>query len=262
MLRSFGSVFGLSLLLAGLPSPTEAPAAENPSPALASPGDDGGNTREVQVRVAQAAPVSERVLPIRFHPQHTQVWCWAATIAMVAEYLKAFPLEDCVVLSEYDARLGGLGVCCAQPGFCNRTGQVQEMGAIIGNIFGLQGQHFSRPLSYADIVSQINNQHPMIAALTTGYSGHVVVLAGYRAPNTVVVLDPLYGQYDVAYDVLLANWTYGRWTETFTFTTPPATEPKCQVRGENVPYMALCQGPWGAAPCQQWTNRYRLQCWR
>ena len=154
-------------------------------------------------------------LQITFHRQNTSVWCWAATIAMVVEYTKGTPIEDCQVLSLYDASLGGFGLCCQFPQGCIRGGQLWEMAYIMESLFGVVGEYWPSYLSFSQIQQNINNGYPMIASLSTGYSGHVVVLSGYASPDIVIVLDPIYGRYKVNYSTLLQNWQYGTWIATF-----------------------------------------------
>lgn len=150
--------------------------------------------------------------------QHSQVSCWAATIAMVVEYLKSFNVEDCEVLAEYDMRLGGRGLCCSGANECMRTGGLGEMGILFSKIFAIHGQ-VKGPLSFGDIVEEIDHDRPLIAALQRPGGGHVVVLAGYREADSVLVLDPIYGRAWASYDSLKANWQYGIWTNTIVFST-------------------------------------------
>jgi len=155
-------------------------------------------------------------LDVPFHPQHTPVWCWAATIAMVGEYMTGQKAEDCEVLSAYDQALGGFGTCCQNPQPCNRTGQVQEMKIILGNLYGLSGYHYNKPLSYTDLKNEIDNGRPMIAALQKNFSGHVVVIVGYSPPQNIIILDPMSGRHEVPYQQVRANFQTGHWSQTLT----------------------------------------------
>jgi hypothetical protein len=161
-------------------------------------------------------PARAEELDVQFHAQNTIVWCWAAAIAMVGDYVTGNTAEDCQVLAAYDRMLNGPGLCCQYPAPCTRTGGSQEIAVILGNIFGLTGRHFPRPLSYAELKDQIDANQPMIAALSTGFSGHAVVITGYEDPNLVIVLDPMSGRQVVPYPQLRASWQHGFWSETFT----------------------------------------------
>lgn len=159
-------------------------------------------------------------LEINFHRQNTVVWCWAATIAMVVEYVKGENIEDCEVLSRYDRSLGGPGNCCYGDRRCIRTGQISEMGQILGNIFNIRGRYISKPPSFQELKNSINNDNPIIATLQHPRgSGHVVVVSGYQNPNRVVVLDPMHGKHIVNYNTLIANFEYGYWTGSFLLTS-------------------------------------------
>ncbi len=160
--------------------------------------------------------VEAKELNVSFHPQNTLVWCWAATIAMIGEYVTGQPAEDCEVLSAYDRMLMGPGNCCEFPQSCLRTGHSQEIKSILSNIYGISGYHHVRPLSFDEIKSEIDDDQPFIAALRGGFSGHVVVVVGYKDPNKVILLDPMSGRHKVQYSQLLRNFQLGNWTETFT----------------------------------------------
>lgn len=160
--------------------------------------------------------VEAKELDVTFHRQNTQVWCWAATIAMVGGYVTGHSAKDCEVLSAYDLMLNGSGSCCDFPERCLRTGGSQEIASILSNIYGISGYYHVRPLSFDQIKSEINNDHPFIAALRGGFSGHVVVVVGYENPNQVILLDPMSGQHKVQYSQLRNNFQLGNWTETFT----------------------------------------------
>lgn len=197
-------------------------------------------------------------LQINLHKQHTPVWCWAATIAMVVEYMHDKRIEDCEVLSAYDSYLGGQGACCFGDRRCVRTGGINEMKNIMGNIFHLQGQYYFSAPNYQEIIESIDNHHPIIAQLQNPYQpGHVVVVAGYKRPNNVIVLDPIQGKLLVSYNSLLANNPYGKWVGSFLITgknesVPPVAK-YCYTYQMNCPMRVAvpvgsscsCLTPWG-----------------
>jgi len=169
---------------------------------------------------AGAAPVASKSLDVKFHRQNTVVWCWAATIAMVVEYLKDEDLEDCEVLSKYDRALGGRGLCCEGASECMRAGQSEEMAGILGRLFDIHGRYVPRPLSFGDVVTLIDDEKPIIAGLQKPSSGHVVVISGYNTSDgTVKVMDPMYGIHWVPYQRLVGSWEMGVWNLSFVFTT-------------------------------------------
>lgn len=192
------------------------------------------------------APALAEELDVSFRRQHTLVWCWAATIAMVGAYVTGKGAEDCEVLSAYDRLLGGRGGCCEFPQRCARTGSSQEMKTILSRIFGLSGYHYPRALTYAELQREIDRGKPFIAAIRNGFSGHVVVVSGYETPDRVIVLDPMSGRHVVRYGQLRQNFRLGSWTETLTVSgaTPGRREPPPPPT--RTPY---CCDPWGNRRC-------------
>jgi hypothetical protein len=137
----------------------------------------------------------------------------------------------------------------------------EEMEGILNNIFKVQTDYTPAPASFEEIVDEIDKGRPLIAALMkpTG-GGHVVVISGYRSNERVVVLDPLYGKHTVAYQTLIANWQYGYWRGTFTFTTNIGDDSRCEKVQENISIMTPCMTPFGPSMCPQNTIRHRVEC--
>ena len=161
-------------------------------------------------------------LEINFHRQNTRVWCWAATIAMIVEYVTGEPMEDCKVLNRYDQNLGGLGNCCLGDLKCVRAGNIQQMGHILGNLFNINGRYITGPPTLFELKGSIDSNRPLIAHLRNlRGSGHVVVVSGYKNFNKVIVLDPINGRHVVNYNELISSFTYGFWTGSILITSQP-----------------------------------------
>jgi hypothetical protein len=211
---------------------------------------------------------SERVLPIRPHLQHTLVWCWGASAAMVIEYMTGNRIEDCEVLSAYDRRLGGPGLCCQGDSHCLRGAMPGEIERIFGQVFNIHGRSQPMPATFSEIVDSIDNGKPIVIWLwRTSTSAHVVVIAGYRMPSTVVVLDPMSGRNDVDYQTLRTNWLTGVWRDTIFVSgvdggtivpPPPSMATACVTMAGPCPMMVpvpigspcQCQMPMGIFPGQ------------
>jgi hypothetical protein len=190
-------------------------------------------------------------LDISFHRQNTMVWCWAATIAMVVEYVTGDSIEDCEVLNKYDRSLGGTGTCCYGDNRCVRTGQTREMAHILGDLFGVHGRYIPRPPSFDEIKRSINNDHPLIATLQNPMGGgHVVVVSGYENPYRVILLDPINGRHVVGYQTLISNFQYGNWTGSFLITpensNPGGGTPSPTPMPPMSPPTSQCITNWGA----------------
>jgi hypothetical protein len=197
--------------------------------------------------MAVAESDTDKRLSVQLKRQHTPVWCWAAVIAMVVDYTQRFSLQDCEVLTEYDRSLGGPGLCCSAPATCLRGGLLDEMKAILSQIFGVHGIHELSPVSFRKVQTEIDAGRPLVAALRKGDAGHVVVIAGYKDERRLVVLDPMHGTNVVSYDELVASWRNGVWTDTFLFTSnrPIAKRSMCTRSEELIPGTAR-----GRAECK------------
>lgn len=215
----------------------------------------------MEMRGPVSVVAQTRELPMKFHQQNTLVWCWAATIAMVVEYTKQFDLEDCAVLSEYDMQLGGWGLCCMQDISCNRTGETWEMEDILEKIFKIQCSYRRSAIPYHEIVDEIDAQRPLIAGLRKLGGGHVVVISGYQYPSNVIVLDPLNGREIIPYATLKANWRYGIWSDTFTFSTNRSDGPSCRFVLETIRPTVPCWTLMGWSSCPgPPVDRARIVC--
>jgi hypothetical protein len=160
-----------------------------------------------------------RELRVPFHRQNTQVWCWAASIAMVSQFFTGRPIEDCQVLSLYDQAFGGPGTCCSGDRRCMRGSMPGEIGPILTNIFGLQASTLSRGLSWNEFVMHIDNGKPVIAWFwNSPSSAHVVVLSGYDDSGNVVILDPMAGRLVLPFSGFATNWGPSHnWNITWVF---------------------------------------------
>lgn len=134
----------------------------------------------------QAIDSNKLVTRTPFKNQHTQVWCWAATSAMVIQHKTGRYVEDCSILSSYFQTN-----CCQWPQQCMRPGSPIEMSNIL-QAYGVPNQFIRQPLDFQGIVQSINRDAPLIAGLdpVSQGVGHVVVIVGYENDGTVYVHDP------------------------------------------------------------------------
>lgn len=152
-------------------------------------------------------------LGVRFHAQHTQVWCWGAVSSSVTDYFRHVMGEDCQFLSAWWAKNGAPVDCCANPQACLRPGlSMGEIQAALLSVGGIHSRWVHAPISEAMLRQEIANGRPVIVGLT-GFSGHVAVIAGATASG-FNVQDPYAGEFmNVPYSNLLQN-QIGNWTDT------------------------------------------------
>ena len=201
---------------------------------------NGGSQSSLPTTTATPPPnfPQSASLSVPFHTQNTGEWCWAAATAMVADYMKTFPVLDCQILTEYDIRFwNGPGLCCST-GECVRPGTTAEIQAMLANIFYIQSELVLRPLSLAELQQTIGAGRPVIAHLQ-GFSGHFVVISAYDiTQQTVTVLDPFYGPFvNVPYSSVAANWTTGVWDASIVISSDRSLGHPCQITQEFVPVL-------------------------
>ena len=168
-------------------------------------------------------------LSIPLRTQHTDVWCWAASIGMIVEYTKAFAIQDCEVLNEYELRNGGRGLCCLASPECNRTGKLNEMSTIMNGIFKIEGGYRSGPVDFDALVQHIDSKKPIMAALVFGQGGHVAVIVGYqKSTKSVIIYDPAHGRVVATYDSLIDRSSMPYWLGSFIIQSPRSAFPKCK----------------------------------
>ena len=220
----------------------------------------GAELNDAAAQEPQAA--SGKELEIRLHRQQTVAGVWAATIAMVTEYIQRIELTDCTVQSEYDMKFYfGRGLCCQNAPECQRYADLTEMPVIMNRISNIRGRYQMGPLPFNRIVQLIDDDKPVIAALAGpgGRGGHLVVIAGYEMPGTVVVLDPSAGRSKMSYSSLTYNMRTGlSWTATYEVQSKRMPQANCTVEPETISVLGPC--PNGAFGCPQVFQRNRLVC--
>lgn len=150
----------------------------------------------------------QRILSVPFIAQQTPVWCWAAVSEMVFRYYGRGATQ-CQILSGWYR-----GDCCTFPQLCQTTGSLQAIQQTLYAFGGLGSAVYPGPISFANVQSEINAGHPIIAAYRGSFSGHVVVIYGYDARGNIYIRDPNAGSFVVPYGV---SFSYGGqlvWTET------------------------------------------------
>jgi hypothetical protein len=158
------------------------------------------------------APPAEKQLPVTHHAQSQVIWCWAASSAMVLEYVLKRTVSDCDVASALDQVTGGEGHCCAADGRlrserCYHARNTELVAGVLRS-YGLSVTVIHGPLGWDELKRSIDAGYPVIAGLYWGgETGHIVVITGYREPGTVIVDDP--AQSDTPHSEYLYRWLVG-----------------------------------------------------
>ncbi|MBI5503650.1 MAG: C39 family peptidase [Deltaproteobacteria bacterium] len=173
-------------------------------------------------------------MAIRVRRQRTPVWCWAAAVAMVVEYIQGLSVQDCEVMAEYDMRLGGQGLCCAGARECVRTGFSSEMSLLLRS-FGISSEYRSAPILFSAVRDALDRGQPLIAELTNASGGHVVVVSGYTLPDQLLIVDPAIGARTMKYDEFVGGTDRLPWTGTHILTTARSPTPRCGRVREMLP---------------------------
>jgi len=152
-------------------------------------------------------------LAVTFHQQHTEEWCWAAVSSAVTDYFRGVMGQDCQFLSAYFYGLADVNQCCAQPILCNRPAlSMSEIQYALSNVGNIASIVANGPLSEAALQRELANGRPVVAGLTSTFSGHVILIVGY-GPAGYHIQDPFFGEfYNVPYGVILANPQLGVWS--------------------------------------------------
>ena len=136
-----------------------------------------------------------KILTVQAARQQTQVWCWAASIEMVANYFGTAIGQCQTVTLGYNNYYD----CCAYPSYCLTTAGEQDIITILSRL-GISSYYVPGALAWGDVVNEINNSRPIIMTYRNSFSGHVVVIYGYDSLNRILYIhDPYYGSFEVPY---------------------------------------------------------------
>jgi hypothetical protein len=152
---------------------------------------------------APTPAVTARTLLVPFVPQQTQLWCWAATSEMIFRYYGR-PIAQCQLVGVYTGR----STCCLGDPACVVAGgsmQVIQQGLL--GVGGIRSQLVNGPITFDQVVTEINASRPVMIGYLGSFQGHVVLIVGYnKTRGTVVIYDPNYGPVEVPYG---ATFVYG-----------------------------------------------------
>lgn len=138
-----------------------------------------------------AAPEVLHTVPVLYHPQQMDGWCWAATLEMVVESLTFQDVAQCTFADLQFQR----DDCCPNNPECDQGVALQEFPGILMN-WGISADYEQRPLNFDELEGEIAAGRPVIYNLlfVDGTTHTGVVSGTYEDDDTgaqfVYFLDP------------------------------------------------------------------------
>jgi len=176
---------------------------------LISACGSGSNGNSKQIYHPNEVPDTATVLNIDNRAQQTEVWCWAATIEITANYY-GIAAQQCATLATWT----GFDCCNGYYSYCVRAGSNYEIQESL-RLLGLNSTFAYGPLNWSQITTEINAGRPMIMFYSDSFSGHVVVLFGYdETTKKVYIHDPYFGTFEVNFGTTFTYNESKAWTNT------------------------------------------------
>ena len=166
-----------------------------------------------KVLISAGTEIAQSQNPLVIAPiqQQTNEWCWAASAAMVLQYLHMPALNadyQCGIVayafSQIPACLVNCLNCPVPAGQFDNIARVISQYGAFARLFGIQspnvhGRWEDRPLTWAEVTDSIDKDSPIVAGISpNGFSNpllepqHAVVIVGYDSSsgNMIYVNDP------------------------------------------------------------------------
>ncbi len=176
----------------------------------------------VPAALAAAAPGAvPPQLPVPYHPQTENYWCWAACAQMVFDYYHTNTLQQCDLASRQFNQL-----CCANP-----SSSACDQGEWPDNVYPKYAMGFTNlnsSMTLSDVTAEISSGRPVEVyyAWTGGAGAHVALIIGVFDNNDVWVHDPWpsYGSGRRAFSFVQSAYGLGAWTISYKNIAPlPST---------------------------------------
>lgn len=169
----------------------------------------------VPISVGLALGASPSLLNIPLIKQEQDQWCWAAVMEMVLRFHGGASDPQCDLAST----AFGLNGCCNHPdsSLCNRPLPVMRISSEWSR-YGISSSHKSNPVSFAEIMKEIDSKRPLELGLKwTEGGGHAVLLIGYDDESTpkVHIHDPWRREVVGTYDYAASAYGEGQWSWTW-----------------------------------------------
>jgi hypothetical protein len=177
------------------------------------------NIKGIRIVVPAIAPaaVPMRQLPVPYHPQTQNYWCWAACCQMVFDYYHINALQQC------DLASGQFGQgCCANP-----SSPICDQGEWPQNVYPKYGVGFNlinSSMSLNDVTAELLGNRPVEVyyAWNGGAGAHVALIVGVFDNGDVWVHDPWpsYGSGRRAFSFVQSAYNLGSWTISYSNIQP------------------------------------------
>lgn len=156
-------------------------------------------------------------LPVPYHQQLQNNWCWAACCQMVFDYYRTNNLQQCDLASRQFGQ-----VCCANP-----SGTACDAGEWPDSVYPTYNMGFTRlnsSMTLAAVTAELLNQRPVEVyyAWAGGGGAHVALITGVFDNNDVWVHDPwpAYGSGRRAFSFVLSAYNMGSWAISYSDIRP------------------------------------------
>jgi len=155
------------------------------------------------------------ILNFRTQKQILDNWCWAAVTSAISLYFNPSSqwIQSALAANLISSSCAGIDTTNSSTASdtCNSTLDIARSLQLTGNFAG----NLMRPLSFAEVMGQINDRFPVCCQIVfPGFdTSHFVVLYGYQSTD-VIVGDSQAGIFSIPYNTFLSNYRGGQWRRT------------------------------------------------
>jgi hypothetical protein len=173
-----------------------------------------GTPIAIPVQAVAAPGLAPPQLPVPYHPQLQNNWCWAACCQMVFDYYRSNNLQQCDLASRQFGQ-----VCCANP-----SGTDCDRGEWPDNVYPAYKTGFTRldrSMTLAEVTAELSNHRPVeVYYAWNGSGAHVALITGVFDNNDVWVHDPYYGSGRRLFSYVQSAYNMGSWAISYLQIQP------------------------------------------
>lgn len=144
-------------------------------------------------------------LPVRFIQQELRNWCWAASMSMIHEYVKAVVMEQCTIAGS----ILNTHTCCSDKATCNKR---VDSAVLLPWLVNAGIRATRRPgVPASDAIKRVIDTGSILMAgvQLPELGGHLVIIKGYELISGnfyLSVCDPWHGERQTLYQTLQRVW--------------------------------------------------------